>query len=153
MIKKTNTPNCRPFLPRNPDSEQEWFEALLALVRHLRGPDGCPWDRKQTAAAFAGFVHEEASELTEALEKHDAAGVTEEWGDTLFTLLATAAAAEAEGLFHVKDALQGAHEKLVRRHAHIFGDHKADTPEEVADLWQSIKAQEKADRRAKGEDS
>lgn len=156
MPKKIKSHKTLPHLRGMPESgkrssagcvsEAEWFAAVLALVRYLRGPDGCPWDRQQTAAVFAGFAREEASELIEALEQGDADSIAEEWGDTLFTLLAAAAAAETEGLFKVEDALRGAHEKLVRRHAHIFGGHKADTPEEVVDMWNAIKADEKTKR-------
>jgi len=138
-----------PCLRKMPESEGEGFIAILNLVRYLRGPQGCPWDRKQTAANFAGYVREEALELIEALKTGDAECISEEWGDTLFTLLAVAAAAEQEGVLEVGDALRGAHEKLIRRHAHIFGAREAETPEEVAEMWSAIKAEEKGRRRAK----
>lgn len=138
-----------PWLDKMPETEGEWFSALLALVRHLRGPQGCPWDRQQNAIRFAGYVREETGELIEALESRDTECVAEEWGDTLFTLLAMAAAAEEEGVLNVREALQGAHEKLVRRHAHIFGGREAGSPEEVAAMWADIKSEEKARRHAR----
>lgn len=146
MKKSTTSIKSGYLLPEMPESESEWFAAVLGLVRFLRSPEGCPWDRKQHARDFAGFVREETEELIEALEQGDKEAVSEEWGDTLFTLLAVAAAAEEEGIFDPAQALRGAHEKMIRRHAHIFGGHKADTPEEVIGLWNRIKEQEKADR-------
>jgi len=137
-----------PGLHKRPESESEWFAALLALVRHLRGPQGCPWDRQQTAIRFAEYVRGETGELIEALENRDAECVAEEWGDTLFTLLAVAAAAEEEGVLNVGEAMRGAHEKLIRRHAHIFGGREAGSPEEVAAMWAVIKSEEKAQRHA-----
>lgn len=127
-----------------PRSEAEWLQVLMDLARFLRSPEGCPWDRKQTCQSFARFVGEEAEELLEAVELGDNDHIAEEWGDTLFTLFATAAAAEAEGRFGLKTALERAHEKMVRRHAHVFGEHSADTAEEAVDVWQKIKAEEKA---------
>jgi len=127
-----------------PQSEPDWFEALVGLARYLRSPEGCLWDRKQSARNFAGFAREEAAELVAAFEESDAdVHIEEEWGDTLFTLLAMAAAAETEGRFTLRRALERTHEKMIRRHGHIFGEHAADTPEDVVDVWNTIKAQEK----------
>ena len=132
-----------PHIQDNPRNEPEWFEALINLARYLRSPEGCPWDRKQTARDFAGFIAEEAVELNEAFQEDSNDAIEEEWGDTLFTLLATAAAAETEDRFTLDHALQRAHEKMIRRHGHIFGEYRADTPQEVANVWKAIKAQEK----------
>jgi tetrapyrrole methylase family protein/MazG family protein len=131
-----------------PEDEADWFQVLLDLARFLRSPEGCPWDRKQTSKSFAAFVQEEAGELSEAFGEDDAS-VAEEWGDTLFTLLASAAAAEMEGRFKVRDALEKAHEKMIRRHGHIFGEHQAETPEEVVEVWNKIKAKEKEEKKKK----
>ena len=141
-----------PHIQRNPRNELEWFEALINLARYLRSPQGCPWDRKQTARDFAAFVTEEAAELNDAFQEDSDEAIEEEWGDTLFTLLATAAAAETENRFTLDHALQRIHEKMIRRHAHIFGEHCADTPEDVANLWKAIKAQEKREKRPTNEE-
>jgi len=135
-----------PHFPQDPKSEREWFEALTALARYLRGPEGCPWDREQGAAEFAGFLQDEAEELVEALASGDHAHAAEEFGDVAFSLLATAAAAEEEGRFNLEDALRGIHEKMIRRHEHVFGDAKADTPEEAIEVWNAVKAREKKGR-------
>ncbi len=137
-----------PFYPHfssEPKSERDWFEALTCLARYLRGPEGCPWDRVQGSAEFASFLQDETHELVEALASDDHAHAAEEFGDVFFTLLATAAAAEQEGRFNLEDALRGIHEKMVRRHEHVFGDAKADTPEEATEVWNAVKAREKRD--------
>lgn len=132
-----------PHLKKQPRTEPEWFEALIALARYLRGPDGCPWDKVQSAADFAGYLKGEAEELVEAAKGEDNAHLAEELGDTLFTLLATAAAAEAEGRIDIVEALQRAHEKMIRRHEHVFGDAKAETPEDAIRVWEEVKRRER----------
>ena len=133
-------------MKKAPASEGDWFQTLLDLARFLRSPEGCPWDRKQTAESFAKYVQEESGELMEAFNEDDAS-VAEEWGDTLFTLLASLAAAESEGRVNVNDVLEQTHAKMIRRHGHIFGEHEARTPEEVADVWKTIKAKEKESKK------
>lgn len=131
-----------------PQSETEWCDALISLARYLRSPEGCPWDRKQTSQNFAEFLREEAQELLEAFNVDNPNnGIEEEWGDCLFTLLAVAAAAETEGRFDVRHALERIHDKIIRRHGHIFGDYTANTPEEVVEVWRKIKAEEKKGTR------
>ncbi len=136
-----------PHWTHTPQSEPDWFEALLNLARFLRGPGGCPWDRVQTSADFARFMKGEADELVEAMRSGDAAHAQEEFGDTLFTLLAVAAAAESEGRMNVVQALRDAHDKMIRRHEHVFGDAKAETPEDAVRIWEEVKRRE---REAKG---
>ncbi|MBI4556998.1 MAG: nucleotide pyrophosphohydrolase [Candidatus Hydrogenedentes bacterium] len=135
-----------PHWTRVPNSETEWFEALIALARYLRSPQGCPWDRQQTARDFGGFAAEEAQELLEAFDKQDDAEIEEEFGDTFFCLLAMVAAAEQEGRFTLQSALQRAHEKMIRRHDHVFGEQKAQTPEDAVRTWNEVKAREKKER-------
>ena len=132
-----------PHLPRSPQSEPDWFEALIALARYLRGPQGCPWDKVQSSKDFAGYLKGEAEELVEATRGTDDAHLAEEFGDTLFTLLATAAAAESEGRMNLADALRLAHEKMIRRHEHVFGNAKAETPEDAIRVWEEVKRRER----------
>jgi len=137
-----------PHLHAEPNTETEWLESLIGLARYLRTPDGCPWDREQSTADFAKFAVEESAEFREACGGSDANEMREEFGDAFFVFLAAAAAAEEEGLFTLKDALAQAHEKMVRRHDHVFGDVKAATAEEATAAWNRIKAQEKEGRNA-----
>lgn len=133
-----------PHLRFDPESEDQWFQALIDLARYLRGPEGCPWDREQSAADFMKYAQGEAEELVDAANAADNAHFAEEFGDTLFTLLAGAAGAEAEGRFQLVDALKAAHEKMVRRHEHVFGENKAATPEEAVASWNAAKQRERA---------
>jgi tetrapyrrole methylase family protein/MazG family protein len=135
-----------PHWDKQPETEPDWFHAVAELARYLRSPEGCPWDRKQTSASFAHYAVEEAGELTEALAGGDDAHACEELGDALFTLLAAAAAAEAEGRFTLREALMAIHEKMIRRHAHVFGDQAAASPEDAVEVWNRIKAEEKAEK-------
>lgn len=132
-----------PHLDGTPEGEPEWFDALLRLARYLRTPEGCPWDREQGALAFARFAREESAELIEAIASGDLSHTEEEFGDVFFVLLATAAAAEEQGGFNLERALRSAHEKMIRRHEHVFGEHKARTPEEAVEMWNAMKAREK----------
>ena len=132
-----------PHLTHPPETELDWAQALINLARYLRTPEGCPWDREQSAADFAGHAAGELDELLEALRSGDAKHAEEEFGDVFFTLLASAAAAESQGLFSLENALQRAHEKMVRRHEHVFGNEKAQTPEDAIRIWNQVKAREK----------
>lgn len=132
-----------PHYTGTPKSEGDWFEALAALARYLRSPEGCPWDREQTYREFAKFSREETDELVEAVEKDDGEHMAEEFGDVFFCLLATAAAAEEAGKFTLEDALARIHEKMIRRHDHVFGEKKAQTPEEAVEAWNKVKRDEK----------
>ncbi len=139
--------NQYPHLQSTPETETEWFGALISLARFLRSPEGCPWDQKQHAIDFARFAGEETDEYVEALAKDDNDNAEEEFGDSLFVLLASMAAAEAEGRFDLRGAMARAHEKMIRRHAHVFDHEKASTPEEAVEAWNRIKAEEKARKR------
>ena len=132
---------------RSPETEGGWFEALINLTRFLRSPEGCPWDREHTAEDFAAYARGEMDELCEALASGDNAHAEEEFGDCLFTLLACMAAAEAEGRFSLTGALSRAHEKMMRRHEHVFRSDRAATPEEAMASWEAIKAREKKARQ------
>jgi len=133
-----------------PQTDAEWMQALIALARFLRSPEGCPWDRQQTSESFAKYVQEEAGELVEAFQGGEPnEDIEEEWGDTLFTLLATMAAAETEGRFALGRALQRAHDKMIRRHGHIFGEHTAENPDDVVEVWRQIKEQEKREKKSR----
>lgn len=135
--------NDLPHIDTPPETEAEWFDALVRLARYLRSPQGCPWDRRQSGQSFASFSQEETAELVEAYEENDNDHIAEEFGDVLFTLLASAAAAESEGRFVLRDALARTHEKMIRRHGHVFGDEAAESPQEAADAWNRVKAQER----------
>jgi len=116
------------------------FSKLLELSKKLRKE--CPWDREQTIKSYYKFILEEAQEFHEAIEKDDLKEAKKELGDLLWNVMFIANIAEDEGLFDLRQILDSAHEKMVRRHPHIFGD----APMDMADIhkkWIEAKKQEK----------
>ena len=125
-------------------------EGLLAILRRLRAPDGCPWDRKQTRQSLVRHLDGECAELIDAIMREDVPNIREELGDVLMNLLFQAVVAEERGEFTLTDVWREINAKMVRRHAHVFGTAHADSADEVVGLWRKIKAEEKghADRPA-----
>jgi MazG family protein len=122
------------------------FSDLVALMDRLRSPDGCPWDREQTYATLAPMLLEEAYEAFDALEEAREgrpAALREELGDLLFQITFFARVATERGEFNIDDVITEVHEKMVRRHPHVFSDTKAGDSAEVLRNWEAIKAEEK----------
>jgi tetrapyrrole methylase family protein/MazG family protein len=119
------------------------FEDLVALQARLRAPGGCPWDREQTHHTLKTYLIEEAYEVLDALEQGDPKELSEELGDLLLQILFHADIAKEAERFDISDVIFGIHEKMVRRHPHVFGAVKADTSEQVLKNWAQLKAQEK----------
>ena len=119
------------------------FQDLVALMARLRGPDGCPWDRKQTPESLKPFLVEECYEVIDALDEGDPAKVKEELGDLLFQIIFHARIAEERGHFAVHDVIAAIVEKMTRRHPHVFGDAKLETDREVLANWEELKKKEK----------
>ena len=119
------------------------FDGLMALVTHLRGPDGCPWDREQTARSMRRYVMEECHELVEAMDEGKAKEVAEELGDVVFHVAFQIRIWGDEGEFGESDVFGSVIEKLVRRHPHVFGGEKASGADQVLGTWQSLKAAER----------
>jgi len=116
---------------------------LILLIKKLRAPDGCPWDRKQKQEDIGKYILEEAYEVIESLEAGDQQVIAEELGDLLFQILFLAEMGEESGAFSLHNIMEGVQEKMIRRHPHIFGDTKVNSVEEVKDNWQQIKKQER----------
>ena len=127
------------------------FEDLVALQARLRAPGGCPWDREQTHHTLRTYLIEEAYEVLDALEHGDANELTEELGDLLLQILFHSDIAREAGRFDIADVISGIHDKMVRRHPHVFGSVKADTSQQVLKNWAQLKAQEKRTRRGLGQ--
>ena len=115
------------------------FEQLYEIVKTLRSPDGCPWDREQNPYSLRTNLVEEAYEVVSAIEEGDDENLREELGDLMLVATMIAYIKEQDGTFTVADALEEICEKLVRRHPHVFGDAKKDTPDEVIEQWNHIK--------------
>lgn len=126
------------------------FEDLIELMRKLRAPDGCPWDREQTFATLAPMLLEEAYEAFEAVEEAREGHPNElrdELGDLLFQIVFYAQVAKEQGDFSIDDVTNAIHAKMVRRHPHVFGDVDAQDTATVLLNWEAMKQDE---RRAAG---
>jgi tetrapyrrole methylase family protein/MazG family protein len=125
-----------------------WYYQSRVIFRTLRGPEGCPWDRKQTHRSLRKYVLEEAQEVCEAIDEGDPEHLKEELGDLLLQVFLHAQIAEEEGYFNMEDVLQVLNEKMIRRHPHVFGHLKGTVKdaEDVRGVWQAIKAEEKREK-------
>ena len=119
--------------------------ALIALMARLRDPkSGCPWDQKQTFATVAPFTIEEAYEVADAIESGDPRKLRDELGDLLFQVVFHARMAEERGWFDFAQVASAIHEKLVRRHPHVFGGQALSGEAELSNAWEEQKARERA---------
>jgi MazG family protein len=127
----------------------QWFEKLVALQARLRAPGGCPWDREQTHSSLRTYLIEEAYEVLDALESGDDAKFAGELGDLLLQVVFHSQIAREEGRFSSADVIRMVHDKMVRRHPHVFGEVKAGSSGEVLRNWEQIKAEERQEQRKK----
>lgn len=123
----------------------EAFARLVAIMRQLRGPQGCPWDREQTLSTLKPYLLEESYEVLDAIDRGDWAALQEELGDLLLQPVFQAQIAADAGEFTVEASLNTIVEKLIRRHPHVFGDVEAATAADVLRNWEQIKREEKAE--------
>ena len=132
------------------NEQDDAFRKLIELMAALRGPEGCPWDRKQTPGSLKPFLVEECYEVIDALDGRQPDKIKEELGDLLFQIIFHARIAEEAGQFSMHDVMTAIHEKMTRRHPHVFGDEKLSTDKEVLANWEEIKKKEKGheDRRS-----
>lgn len=125
------------------------FLRLIEIVRKLRSPEGCPWDREQNLYSIKNDFLEEAYELVDALDNKDIPNIREELGDVIFHVVFHSVMAEEEGKFNISEVLDEVSEKLVRRHPHVFGELTLNNSGEVVEKWEEIKAEEKKDKPQK----
>jgi nucleoside triphosphate diphosphatase len=129
-------------------TEDDAFSALCRLSARLRGPGGCPWDREQTLESLRTYVIEEAYEVTDAMSAGDPPALAAELGDLLFQIVFVAEIARENGWFDVAQVCRAVHEKMVRRHPHVFGEVQVDGPEDVMRNWEAIKESERRESGA-----
>ena len=122
------------------------FSELVAIMAHLRGPNGCPWDRKQTHATLKPYLLEETYEALEAIDAEDDAELSKELGDVLLQVVFHAQIAAEEGRFDIEAVGQAIVDKLIRRHPHVFDDASVDGADEVLRRWEQIKKQERQEQ-------
>src|SRR5256885_3253583 len=122
--------------------ETERIRQLLEVVRRLRAPDGCPWDREQTPASLRATMLEEAYEVLEAIDEKSMPKLREELGYVLLQVLMQSAIAEETGEFTLGEVADTVREKLVRRHPHVFGSTVVSGSDEVVRNWEALKTKE-----------
>jgi MazG family protein len=129
-------------------SAGERFQKLVEIMKRLRAPGGCPWDREQTFDTIKPFTLEETYEVLDAIDRRAWNELAEELGDFMLQAVFYAQMASEQGLFAIDDSLEAINQKLVRRHPHVFGDETAQNPDDVLKIWGEAKAKEK---EAKGQ--
>lgn len=126
------------------EKEKHDINELIEIVKVLRSPDGCEWDRAQDFSSMKKCLKDETEEVLSAIDNKDYKNLQEELGDVLLQVVMNSEIASERGLFDFNDVVQTLSEKLIRRHPHVFGDTpKPTTPEESLALWKSVKKQEK----------
>ena len=120
------------------------FELFQEVIAHLRAPDGCPWDRKQTHGSLRPYLLEETYEALTALDAEDPGKMAEELGDLLLQIVLHAQIGSETGAFRMTDILRGIHDKIIRRHPHVFGDVVVHDEGGVLVNWERLKAEERA---------
>lgn len=128
------------------DNAQKELQELIALIKKLRAPDGCPWDQKQTKQDIGKYLLDESYEVLDALAENNPQHIQEELGDLLFQILFITEIASQSGEFSLAEVMTAIKEKMIRRHPHVFGDVKVNSVREVKENWQEIK---KGERRGK----
>jgi MazG family protein len=126
--------------PQNPGPA---FAKLAAVMARLRAPGGCPWDREQTHSTLRTYLIEEAYEVLDALDSRDDSKFAEELGDLLLQVLFHAQIAAEDRRFSINDVIREIHDKMIRRHPHVFGNVKANTSAQVLRNWELLKKQER----------
>ena len=135
-----------------PPTAGDRFDRLVQIMRRLRSPDGCAWDREQTLASLRPFVLEEAYEVVDAIDRGDRTALCDELGDLLLEAVFVAQICAEASAFTIADATDAVVAKLIRRHPHVFGGSDTETdagrrdlsPVEVKEQWERIKTRERA---------
>lgn len=126
-------------------AETSNFEELLNVMKRLRAPDGCPWDREQTHSTLKPYMVEEVYEALEAIDAGDDNELCKELGDVLLQVVFHAQIADEEKRFTIEDVAGAIVAKLIRRHPHVFGETRVEDTEHVIINWEEIKKQERRD--------
>ena len=119
------------------------FNNLVDILRALRAPGGCNWDRAQTSQSLLPYLIEETYEAVEAAESEDNAKLKEELGDILLHIIFQSEIAEEQGLFDIGDVIASITEKMIDRHPHVFGERRDLTPDQVRENWETVKMQKR----------
>ena len=126
--------------------EDSPFERLKEIMKRLRSPDGCPWDREQNLESLRTYLVEETYEVIDAIDEKDGDRHREELGDLLLQIVFQAQIAAEEGRFTIDDVARSISEKLVRRHPHVFGEESVSSSREVLHNWEQLKREEREEK-------
>ncbi|MCP4195856.1 MAG: nucleoside triphosphate pyrophosphohydrolase [Proteobacteria bacterium] len=128
------------------DAAGSAFTELAEIIRRLRAPGGCPWDRKQTPKSLKSFIVEETYEVLDAIDNENPGEICEELGDLLLQIILQAEIGAEQGQFTIEDVVRGLSKKLIHRHPHVFGDTSVENADEVLVNWEQLKKEEKENR-------
>ena len=123
------------------------FNDLVEIMKFLRAPNGCPWDRVQTHESIRSNFIEETYEVIEAIDNKDSELLKEELGDVLLQVVFHSEMSAEENDFDINDVINGICKKLVVRHPHVFGDVKAENSEEALKSWDNVKMTSKSQKK------
>lgn len=130
-------------IKKNLTSNKFTLEQLIEIIKVLRSPEGCPWDREQTHKSIRSNFLEEVYETVDAIDRENFSDMREELGDVLMQVIFHSVLAEEAGNFTFEDVVDEVSTKLVYRHPHVFGDTKVKNTDEVLDNWEKLKQIEK----------
>lgn len=133
---------------KSEDMLNHQFTRLREIIRTLRGPDGCPWDREQTHESIRRYAIEEVYELIDTIDNEDDEGIIEELGDVLLQVMLHSQIGEDDGYFTIEDVIKGVTDKMIHRHPHVFSDVAISSVEDVDANWETLKKQEKSERES-----
>lgn len=123
------------------------FQDLVEIMKYLRAPNGCPWDKEQTHQSIRSNLIEETYEVVEAIDNNDSELLKEELGDLLLQVIFHSEMASEESKFDINDVVNDICQKLVIRHPHVFGDVNANNSEEALKSWDDVKMQTKSQKK------
>lgn len=134
------------FLLLKPVLANASMVSFRELIAHLRAPEGCPWDRKQTHQSLRTNLLEEAYEVLDAIDRQESGALQEELGDLLLQIVLHAQIASETGEFNIFDVIAGIHQKITFRHPHVFGDLDVAGVDGVTRNWEILKSQERSQK-------
>jgi tetrapyrrole methylase family protein/MazG family protein len=123
--------------------DRQSFKRLKDIIDRLRGPGGCPWDKRQTHQSLKPYLVEECYEVLQAIDKGKSEKLCEELGDLLLQIMLHSRIAEEDKEFNIDNVMDKISDKLVHRHPHVFGDEKTEDLQEINYNWHSLKQEEK----------
>ena len=122
---------------------KDTFEKLVEILDVLRSEKGCPWDKEQDEKTIVNYFLEEVYEAVDAVISGDPQSLKEELGDVLMEVVFLSRIFKEKNEFTIQDVLEGINQKMIRRHPHVFGTHPIDSSNEVINLWNRQKKNEK----------